>query len=366
MRVLHISTPLTWRGGEQQLYYLIEGLEALGVSSMTYCANGGELQERLREDQRPFEGFNKNISINPSTALKLKNTARKWGAEVIHTHDSHAHTLAVLANVMGMNLPLVVHRRVDYPVKEKFLNRWKYNHPSIRKYICVSKKIKKVLARTVDQDEKIEVIYSGIDPSRFESSKKGKWRAAQGFSGDTVIIANIAAISHQKDYVTWVRAAQHIYEVRKDVRFVIVGGDGGEEQLVLEEIRRLNLQDEIDLLGFRKDVPDILADIDVLMFSSRDEGLGTTVLDAFFNRVPVVSTDAGGIPEMIEQEETGLLSPIEDHRALAASCLRVLEEPDLRNHIIQKAFDRQKHFHVSRMVHQTRDLYLKVLKASQG
>ncbi len=357
MKVLHVSTPMSWRGGEQQLYYLVQGLTKLNIESVVFCSNGGELQQRLQKENRKWIGFNKSISVNPFVALKLKQQAQLEKADIIHTHDSHAHTIAVLASALGMKTPIVVHRRVDYPIKEKRLNRWKYNHPSIRKFICVSNKIKHVMARTVRDQEKLSVVYSGIDPSRFAHSTKGKLRAILSLDNTTPIVANIAAISHQKDYITWVRAVGHLVKKRQDIRFVVIGGDGGELELVKTEIKRLQLEKHIDLMGYRTDIPDLIKDIDVLMFSSRDEGLGTSILDAFMNKVPVVSTNAGGIPEMIIHEETGLLSDVEDDLALADSCLRIMEDLELKNKIVDQAFEKQKSFHYELMVDKVAKIY---------
>src|SRR5690606_28372567 len=121
-------------------------------------------------------------------------------------------------------------------------------------------------------------------------------------------------------------------------------GQGHLEEELKAYAQEQGVSDKIIFTGFRNDIPQIFPELDVLLFSSRTEGLGSTILDAFACGVPVVSTNAGGIPEIVTNEETGLLAPVGDATALANNVLRVLQDPDLAARLKKAGMARVQHF----------------------
>ena len=118
------------------------------------------------------------------------------------------------------------------------------------------------------------------------------------------------------------------------------------------------LSEKIILAGFRPDVPEILPEIDLLLFTSKTEGLGTSLLDAMACGVPVVATHAGGIPEIVEDEVSGLLAPVSDAESLARQVRRLLEEPGLKQRLTQAAHRNVQAFSKEKMAAAILDLYL--------
>lgn len=362
MKVLHISSPMSWRGGEQQLAYLHAGLGQHGIEQAVFCAKNGELYNKFKARGYSVVGFKKSFSQNPLTAWKLKKFCHRFQPDLIHCHDSHAHSIAFVAGFLLNNpVPLVLHRRVDYELKSNILSRLKYNYNKIKAIICVSELVRQIVINQVKRTEQVQTIYSCINPDRFKNIKRGKLREEIGAEQNTPIIANIAAISDQKDYVTWVKTVELLSRQLPNAKFVIIGGDGGQEEQILQLIRKKNLIDKVYLLGYRKDIPDLIKDIDVLLFSSKKEGLGTTILDAFLNKIPVVATRVGGIPELVRHEKTGLLTEVGDYRSLAKESIRILQTKSLRNELTEAAYSYQKSFHCSKMVKDTYLLYRSIL-----
>jgi len=92
----------------------------------------------------------------------------RTGFDIIHAHDAHAHSLAVMsAAVWRNNTPIVLSRRVTFGIRDNAFSRWKYNHSSIRKILCVSEQIVESLKKDIRHPEKLSVVYSGVDPDRF-------------------------------------------------------------------------------------------------------------------------------------------------------------------------------------------------------
>lgn len=343
-RVLHLSTARTWRGGEQQVAYLVEELRELEVPQLVICASGSPMEAMCVKIGVDHRGLSFRAAFDPLNARRLAEIARAWKAELLHPHDSHGHTSAVLANTFfGMGLPLVVSRRVDFPISSGFSARWKYGHASVKRILCVSDAIRTITARGLQRKEVLRTVYDGIDLNRFNAGADGRLHRELGLDPATPIVGNIAALAPHKDLFTFIRMAERIHKARPEVRFVLIGE--GELRSELERYAaQRNLKGVLTFTGFRNDVERLLPELDVMAMTSRTEGLGTSILDAFAARVPVVATAAGGIPELIENERTGLLRAVEDDAALASAVLKLLDDPALRDRLVAGAHEKLQGF----------------------
>ena len=361
LRILHLSTAKTWRGGEQQIAYLAEELRSQGIRQWIFCAKGSKMEAFCRERGFEIFPFSKGFSLNPIVAWRIRQLCRRLGITHLHAHDSHAHTFAVLASLFFKNnTPLIVHRRVDFPIGGSFFSKWKYNHPLVRRIVCVSHFIKKLIEPAIRDTSRLAVVHSGIDLRKFEEKLllTGKLRSEFNVPAGEWLIANVAAIAPHKDYFTFVKTAEILLLQHFPARFFIIGGDGGEEAAIREWMEQKRLSEKIILTGFRPDVPEILPEIDLLLFTSKTEGLGTSLLDAMACGVPVVATHAGGIPEIVEDEVSGLLAPVSDAESLARQVRRLLEEPGLKQRLTQAAHRNVQAFSKEKMAAAILDLYL--------
>lgn len=333
--IVHLSTPLDWRGGEQQVAYLMRGLAELGTVRQTLlCPEGSELAAQAQKEGWPLRTFRRSFSLDPRRAAWLARQQHDLAADLWHLHDPHGHSLAVLASSLGwLKVPLLLHRRVDYPVKDRWLSRYKYNHPAIGRIVCVSQAVAEVLAVALGAPEKLRVIHSGIDPGRFlPRQSPGRLRSELGLPADQWLVGNVAALTQQKDYFTFLRTAAALGSDFPS-RFVIMG-QGPQAEALQTYAQELGVSDRVYFLGFRRDIGTVLPELDTLLFPSEKEGLGTTLLDAMAAGVPIVATEVGGIPEVVLPEQTGLLAPVRDAEALARAVKRISEEEALRQRLI--------------------------------
>ena len=361
MKLFHFSSATTWRGGEQQIAYLVEELNKEGIQQWIFCPNNSALAEYCLFHNLPHFTYSKLFSINPLVAFQFKNLCKQLGVSLVHIHDSHSHTFAYMSALLGNHTPLVLSRRVDFPVQNNRLSKRKYNHPSIKRILSVSQAVQDILAPAIEDTSKLNIVHSGIDITKFDSGKKGTLRKELNLSTSTKIIANIAAIAPHKDYYTFVDAAAIIKRRHSDTLFLIIGGDGGEQANIEDYIQSKKLSDTIKLLGFRKDIPAILPDIDVLLYTSKEEGLGTTLLDVLACGVPIVATHAGGIPEIIQHQKNGLLAPIGDAQKLANGVSTILCEANLAKAYVTEGKERVKAFSKEVTARKTMAIYRQIL-----
>lgn len=356
--VLHVSTPSSWRGGEQQLLYLMESLEKLEVEQYLVCNAEGELYQKAKEKGLSVVGCKKRHGMDLGFASQIKSLCNKMTVTAVHAHDSQAHTLTLLANVLfGNKIPVVLSRRVDFPVGGSYFSRYKYNHPMVAKILCVSDAIKEVMKPAIKNKDLLQTVYSGIDLTRFEgveasSFLKKKFDVPEGYQ----MIGNVSAIAPHKDYFTFVDAAEVLIKKGFKAKFFIIG-DGPERESIKQYVQDKNLLKDIYFTGFIKEVLPVLKSLDLMLVTSKTEGLGTTILDAFACGVPVVATRAGGIPEIVKHNETGLISEIQSPDELCELVIQTLGDHQLRDKLVQNALSMLPKFSKERTASETLKVY---------
>jgi glycosyltransferase involved in cell wall biosynthesis len=361
MRILHLSSETTWRGGEQQLAYLMQELNKINVISFAGVKINFALEAYCRTNRLNYFSLEFAGEWDLKTVHSIIKICKEQSIDIIHAHSAHSHTLAVLGSLWGNKKPIVVSRRVDFPINNNFLSGFKYNYRGVKKIICVSEMIHKVIAPRIKNPKRIITIYDGIDLKRCHNSDRNYLKKEFFIANEEKVIGNIAALAPHKDYLTFLETARLIADALP-CRFLIVG-EGGMRQLIEARIRDLKLQDKVIMAGFRNDIEMILPGLDVLLFTSEMEGLGSTILDAMACNVPVVATDAGGIPEIIVHQKTGMLAAVKDSKQLAAYVLKLLTDADLRKSIIANAKQRVNSFSKEVMAEKTMDVYKEVVQA---
>jgi glycosyltransferase involved in cell wall biosynthesis len=230
------------------------------------------------------------------------------------------------------------------------LNRWKYVR-GVDRILCVSDYVRDVLRRDGLPDALLGVVHDGIDPARVldAPAPDASLGRALGLEPGDRVVGNVAACVGHKGQRFLVEAAPRVLEACPRARFVIVG-DGVLRPELERQARDLGVADRVLFPGFREDVPTLLRLFDVFCFPSVMEGLGTSLLDAMALGLPVVSTRAGGIPEVVRDDVDGLLVEPGDAAALADALLGVLGDAGLAARLGAAARERVGAFSVGRMV----------------
>ncbi len=356
-KLLHISTARSWRGGEQQIAYLVQELAKRDWPQAIACIKDAPLHQWANDQGIKVYPLKKRSSLDFSFARRLARIAGSDGYQMWHAHDAHAHGFAVYGQAFfGAKTQLFVSRRVDFPVAQSWLSKFKYNYPGVKRYLAVSDAIASILKASIRFPERVFTVHSANDPQRFIAAPSGKLRSEFPALKDHFWVGNIAALVGHKDQKTFLHTAAHLLEQSDHYQFFIAGK--GELEAELKELaQQLGIANKVEFLGFREDVPEIMKDLDCFLFTSEMEGLGTSVLDAFAAKVPVVATRAGGIPEMVEHEKTGLLADCKDAKALAEAVQKIEMDPNLSQQLIDRASAKLSLFSPERMAAKTIEHY---------
>lgn len=330
IRILHLGTEYTWRGGENQARLLIEGLQgrveaqfgAVPEKSIAYR------EKRWRCTLLPLFSGN---PYDPISIFQLVKFVKKNDIGIIDAHTAKAHTLALNASVFLPGVKIVVHRRVDNVPKNKFFTKKKYFHPRVTKFTAISNSIKQVLLDYGIPDRKIAVARSAVNPSVYENLDRTvcqrTWKEKYGIPQNHVLIGNASALSPQKGHETLLRG---IAELQKTVEnfSVLIAGDGNLRQNLEKLSLELGISRRVQFIGFIKNVPEFLSALDILAVPSNNEGLGTVILDGILAGCAVVGSRVGGIPEIIIHNQTGLSQDVGDFKMLAQNLADLIQNPD--------------------------------------
>ena len=351
MRVLHIDTGTGWRGGQQQVLWLMEALRARGCEQLLLASANSPLAHRVRNSGLPLA----ELALPAMSLANLQTVRKNRGAfDIIHGHDAHAHSLAALAAISsaGPHRPLVVSRRTAFPVAA--LGRLKYRKADA--YIAVSDFVRRRLLEARVPDRKIHVVLDGVPPPPAESSgisaARTEFRARHGVPGvddRTILLGTLTSLAPEKlleaelDLLAELPPSVHFWmAIPSNERTASSEGTEGTERTentertestLLEHARSRGLEARFRILPIGEDAGPLMAALDIFIYLSKLEGLGSAILLAMAHGLPVLANRVGGIPEIVRHEETGLLADPVPGPELTHACRQLIDSQALRHRL---------------------------------
>jgi glycosyltransferase involved in cell wall biosynthesis len=322
LKILQINTEKTWRGGERQTLYLCEGLTRANIHVTLLARKDTPLFNKASE-----KGIQTIGVKNSFDAIRFILKHHR-SFDIIHSQTGKGVTLALPAKIFGSSTPLFYTRRVDF-LPTGLLTRYKYK--KIDQLVGISDAICKILSQAGFKN--VLKITSVVVPRELDTTRANDFFSSLGIQ-DRHIIGSVAALVPHKDPTTLVFTAKKLLTFRKDFAFVLFG-DGPLKEEIQKLITELGLEKYFFLAGFQDNVEDFYSRFSVFILTSIEEGLGSSVLDAFYYGVPVVATSAGGLTELVTGR--GELCPVKDADCLAQKIHLLLENSDIRDEYIQKA-----------------------------
>lgn len=323
MRVLQINTERTWRGGERQTLYTIEGLLEVNVELGLVCREGYPLHQRVR---------NLPVTMHTvrSTAGAIR-TAASVGSQydLLHAQSAKGQSVAVLAKPLHQR-PILYTRRVNFP-STGILSALKYG--ATERTVAISTAIRDTLQRSGVKD--VDIISSAVKPRPLDEDRARSLLHSLHVPQNTNIIGWVGDLVPQKDPRLLLETVLELSRRRQD--FVVV--QCGRDQMgnrVREGIARHGLEDRLRLLGHIDGVEDLYSLFDAFLVTGNEtEGLNSSVYDAFVYEVPVVSTLTGGMLDSVA--DRGLTCPHGDPSCLADQLERLLDDRELSSSLTERA-----------------------------
>lgn len=361
LRVLHIDTEFGWRGGQQQVAYLVAGLQRRGHGGGVVCQPDSDLEKYCRDRGWPCYPVRTHGELDFLAGRRVARICREGGFDILHLHAAHALALGIWAKLFKAPGKMVATRRVDFHIRHNRLSRFKYSNPFLDRIICVSDQIRRILMDDGIPGHLLETIHSGVDLHRFDGISPPKGLREQlGIPDGHILVGTMAAMADHKDYPNLLQAADMVCRKNASISFCAVGS-GPEEDRLHALASELGLGKRFVFTGFRKDVGPFLKSYDIFVHPSYLEGLGTAILDAQAVGLPVIATRTGGIPEIVSHGENGILVPPRDPRALADAICDLAANPELRRRLGESARASVEQFSIERTVEKNLAMYAALL-----
>ncbi|MEO8191380.1 MAG: glycosyltransferase family 4 protein [Acidobacteriota bacterium] len=318
-------------GSVVQMFQLARGLSRRGHYVAVVSREAGDLPARARQEGIDFRAMPLKHEFDFASARSLAGLVEEREVDVIHVHKGIAHSVALFSTLFTRRRPvLVVNRGVSFPLDP--FNRIKY-HVRMNAVVTVCEDIKKVIVRSGRLAPGIvNVIYAGVDTSVFDPAKADgeKVRREWGVARDETLLVQVGAREWKgwRDLVS--ATALLAPEFPKLKTALVACEDAAKKADVIAFARAQGVEDRVLPIGFRSDMPDVLAAADVVADLSY-EGLGVTgtLREAMALGKPVVASAAGGNPELVVDGQSGVLVPPRDPPAMAAAVKRLLTAPGL-------------------------------------
>ncbi len=371
------STQREWHGGEEQARLLLSGLRRRGWRCVVLGRRDGRFADRMAAEGFETFTFGGN-GRSPTELWRIRRCLRRLQPDVLHYNDAHAVSGVGLA---AAGLPIaarVAARRTSFPIHAPRLYRWLCDRVA-----CVSRPVAQVCRQCGIPDAMLRVVHDGVDPDRVGRGDRLLGRGSLGVSEDEILLVTVAKLTDCKGHRFLLDALPAVIQGHPRLT-VAFAGDGELRQPLEQQVRRLGLEHHVRFLGYRHDVPDLIQAADLLVHPAHHEGLCSTIIDAMLAGRTIVTTTAGGIPDLIGSESPSPPAPLSegegshespaslpkrdgicawtvppcDPPALAEAILRALASPQASAAMLDRARRRaEAMFTADRMVEATLAVY---------
>ena len=366
MKILHIITSLRTGGAERLVTELACRHQATGdkVKVLLFDGTRTPLFDELEKRGIPVHALGEGFAAmsNPLLLPALKRFLRKHPFDIVHTHNTSCQLLAAM-------VPEITRVTTEHNASNRRRN-WRWFRPIDRwmygrycRIVCVGEETRKTLSDWLDRpglDKKMSVIPNGIDLQRIVNASPAEdMCAGPSTSSGTgpYKILMVSAFRPEKDQQTLIRAIQQLPEEYQ--LFLAGGAETPENQKIMDDCKTLAKGPRVHFLGVRPDVPNLLADADAVVLSSKHEGMSLSVLEGMASGKPMIASDVEGMRDLVGS--AGLLFPQGDAETLATLIREVCENPEKAREIGRKCRDRAMQYDIAETAKRYHALYEEVL-----
>lgn len=362
MRIAHLDTGRTWRGGQGQCLLLMRELRSRGHEQWL-LAPEGPLLERARAEGFTVQAWRPHGELDVFAMLAAAQVLREARVEVMQAHSAHAHAVGVPAARLAGVGAVFVSRRVDFKVRTNPFSALKYALP-VDRYLCISEGVRAAMLASGVPPTRLRLVPSGVDFAEVRAAGEHTAPSLRDWLGlppDAEIVGTVASLAPHKNHALLLEAVPAVLKARPRAYFVWLG-EGETRGALVRRRAELGLERQVHMPGFHPEARALMRQFDLFVLSSHLEGLCTSLLDAQVLRVPIVATAVGGVPEVVRDGVTGrLVQPLEP-APLAAAIVEALADPALRRAWVDGGLAAVEAFSIGNTAERTLEVYREVLQ----
>lgn len=361
IRVAHLIYRLQEGGMERGVLKIVNGLLGGPIESAIYSSQPATSLRDLVDPSVPVVEFHRRRGNDPAFVWRLYEHLKRAQPHILHTHAWGTLCEGLIAARLA-GIPAVIHGEHGTLQTRKY-QLWVQRRAWARtdRLLAVSACLADRIAAIVDVPRAgIQVIRNGVDADRFKAPKRAEARLSLGMPADVLAVGTVGRLVDVKDHRTLLDACAIL--MSQNIRFrCLIAGEGPLRAALEAQITALGLNRHVQLLGHRHDIERVLAGLDILVLTSKSEGLPNTVLEAMAAGVAVVSTRNGGADELIEDGRSGVLIEPQSPIALARALAALERDREYRAQIAAAGRSRaEREFSLQSMVAAYERLYLEV------
>jgi glycosyltransferase involved in cell wall biosynthesis len=325
--ILHTESSLGWGGQERRTLREILALSSDSFRAILACQPESRIGQEARGKKLPVELVKMRGNFDPLAVVRLLWLVHHFSVDIVHTHSSADSWMASAAAKISPRRPKVVRTR---HLNASFNIRLIYSFMADR-VITVGGSTRQYMIREKGiPPDKVMTIPTGIDLSMFDAEEvQGDLRQELGIPSQAPVFGTVSVFRRLKGHQVLLEATPEILRAVPEAR-LLLAGEGPQEKNLRKKIEELGIGKSVLMPGFREDVPRVLNTMDVFVFPSLQEALGTAILEALAMRRAVVASRVGGIPEIIEDGKTGYFIDPENSTDIAEKVIHLLKNPELR------------------------------------
>lgn len=326
MHVVHLEAGQNLYGGARQVLHLMQGLEQAGIDNTLVCPPDGAIAAAASHLGLKVQTMSMAGDLDAGFGRRLARWLGVTRPDLVHVHSRRGADIWGGLAARQARVPAVMSRRVDSP-DLPILGKIKYR--MYRRVVAISDGIAAQLINGGLSPDKLRVVHSAVDNSAQPQWLEDQFRAAFSLQKDDLVVACVAQLILRKGHATLLDAWPGIRAQCPRARLILFG-KGSEESRLRAQAQRLGLDEAVIFAGFREDLGEFLAHVDVLVHPALREGLGICLLEAQAAGVPVVASSVGGIPEAVADGLSGKLVPPGKPHQLEAAVIELLNNPARR------------------------------------
>jgi len=350
-------------GAPESLFLFCKGLDEEKYEPLVVCSEKNKLTERFERQGIDYEIIRmgmwrkgKNIPLIPISILRLCKLAKSKNVSLIHANSLWDAPYAGWT-ARFLKIPCVVHIRTEYSVekaKKYFLNL-------ADSIITISGSLKKTFKEIPEIHKKMTTVYNGIEIESIEA-KRLEFKKRITAEKKPFTVGYIGRIDPLKGLVDLLGAFKLLVQSNENTKLVIIGDITGKSsafyELLKSTAKTLNIDSKIKFTGYQDNVINSLFEFDLLILPSLKEGFGRVLIEAMAARVPVIGTDVGGIPEIIDNGNDGFIVPTNNPEYLKEIIIKIMKDGDLRKNISENGFKKVKEkFSLEQNIQKIIDIY---------
>ena len=340
-RIAHAESSLGWGGQEHRILAELNGFRRRGSAVWLLALRASEVFRRAAAAGLAVQPLATSKLQFPFAVVQTARWLRRHQIQIAHPHSSRAGWIVGLAARLARVPFLLRSRHFDVPSANRWLSGFVFKQLADH-VVPTSPKVTAHFREYFGLPaERVSTVPTGIDLELF--APEGP-RAELGVAAGRPVIGMIAVLRQAKGHATLLEAACHLRDAGWPARYVFVG-DGPQRDALQQQVRTLGLADSVTFTGHREDIPATLRALNLLVMPSLHEGIPPIGRQALATRTPVVGSDAGGIPSIIEQGVTGRIFPAGDAVALARAIRTVFDEPAATEAMTAAGRTRVAHHH---------------------